>query len=145
MREALDEARRAGEDGDVPVGCVVVMPELGIVGRGRNRREAEGNPLLHAEVMALNQAAGRQEGWRLSEATVYVTLEPCVMCAGAIVNARVRRLVYGALDPKAGGAASLYRICSDTRLNHRMEVVGGILREECSAVLRSFFEALRGK
>lgn len=145
MKAALEEARRAGDNGDVPVGSVVVVPGIGIVGRGHNRREQDANPMLHAEVIALTRAAEIQREWRLSDATLYVTLEPCVMCAGAIVNARIKRLVYGALDPKAGAVASLYSICTDSRLNHRVEVTGGILRDECSALLKDFFAALRGK
>ncbi len=142
MREALSEARIAAAMGEVPVGAVVVR-EGEIVGRGHNRRESEGDPLAHAEIRALRQAAAAQDGWRLTECWLYVTLEPCAMCAGALVNSRVERLVFGARDPKAGYCGSLGNIVADPRLNHRLEVVEGVLAEEASALLREFFASLR--
>lgn len=142
MRQALDEARSAARAGDVPVGCVVVC-DSEIVGRGRNRREAEQDPTAHAEIIALRQAAGKLGTWRLDNCDVFVTLEPCPMCAGALVLARVRRLYYGARDPKAGACGSLFDIVGDERLNHRVEVFGGVLAEECGALLAQFFRQLR--
>jgi tRNA(adenine34) deaminase len=141
MREALAEASQAGRDGDVPVGAVVVRDGR-IIGRGHNRRQATADPTAHAEIEALRRASQSVGNWRV-EGTLYVTQEPCPMCAGALVNARVARLVYGCLNPKAGAVATLYAIPTDARLNHRMEVTGGILAEECAALLREFFEALR--
>jgi tRNA(adenine34) deaminase len=142
MRLAIAEAERAGAVGDVPVGAVVVRDGV-VIGRGHNRREADGEPLAHAEILALRQAAAATEGWRLVGCTLYVTLEPCAMCAGALVNARVERLVFGAADPKAGYCGSLGNLVQDPRLNHRLEVAEGVLEGECSALLRSFFAALR--
>jgi len=142
MTFALDEARRAGAAGDVPVGAIIVDDDGVIIGRGHNRREQRGDPTAHAEVEALRDAATRLGHWRV-EATLVVTQEPCPMCAGALVNARVKRLVYGCPNPKAGAVHSLYQICSDPRLNHRVEVVAGVLAEACAAELRGFFEALR--
>jgi tRNA(adenine34) deaminase len=142
MRLALAEAERAGAIGEVPIGAVVVR-DGEVVGRGHNRRETDGDPLAHAEILALRQAAAATEGWRLVGCALYVTLEPCAMCAGALVNARVERLVFGAPDPKAGYCGSLGNLVQDPRLNHRMAVVGGILEEECATLLRSFFAELR--
>ncbi len=147
MELALAEARVAGAAGDVPVGAVVAAPVDGgyaVIGRGRNRREVRGDPTAHAEVEALRDAAARLGHWRV-EATLVVTQEPCPMCAGALVNARVRRLVYGCANPKAGAVASLYTICDDPRLNHRLEVTGGVNAEACAAELKRFFEALRAR
>jgi tRNA(adenine34) deaminase len=141
MAHALDEARAAAEAGDVPVGAVVVH-EGAIIGRGRNRREVDRDPTAHAELVALREAARALGHWRV-EASLFVTQEPCPMCAGAIVNARVRRLVFGCLNPKAGAVATLYQIPTDPRLNHRVEVVGGVRSEECAALLRAFFAELR--
>lgn len=138
----LEEARRAEAIGDVPVGAVVVH-EGRIVGRGHNRREADQDPLAHAELLALREAATTLGRWRLSGATLYVTLEPCFMCAGALVNARVDRLVYGTADPKAGAVESLSAVCTDERLNHRLEVTAGVRAHECSEQLKAFFRALR--
>lgn len=140
--EALKEARRAAAEGEVPVGAVVVRGER-ILGRGRNQRERLRDPTAHAEMIALTQAAAAAESWRLDGATMYVTLEPCPMCAGALVNARVARLVFGADDPKAGACGSLMDLVSDRRLNHRMPVTRGVLAEECGEVLREFFRARR--
>jgi len=142
---ALEEARAAGAVGDVPVGAVVAMDVDGgltVIGRGRNRRELRGDPTAHAEVEALRDAAAQIGHWRV-EATLVVTQEPCPMCAGALVNARVKRLIYGCPNPKAGAVATLFTICSDPRLNHRVEVVGGVRADECAAELRSFFAKLR--
>ena len=144
MRAALAEARRAFELGEVPVGAVVVRGGE-LIGAGHNRRETEGDPLAHAELLALRQAAARVEGWRLLGCTMFVTLEPCAMCAGALVNSRIERLVFGASDPKAGYCGSLGDIPRDPRLNHRLEVVPGLLADECGALLRDFFLQLRGK
>jgi len=145
MRQALDEAHCAAGAGEVPIGCVIVHDPGGIViGRGFNRRETDHDPTAHAEILALRQASQALGTWRLTDCTVYVTLEPCPMCAGAIVNARVPRLVYGCDDPKAGAVRSLYRLCEDARLNHRVDVTGGILADECAAVLREFFQLQRG-
>lgn len=143
MAEALAEARHAADAGDVPVGAVVVVDGV-IVGRGRNRREAAHDPCAHAEVEALREAAASRRSWRLVGATVYATLEPCPMCAGALVNARVARVVYGCADPKAGAVDTLFTIGRDPRLNHRFDVVSGVLRDECAALLKSFFAARRG-
>jgi tRNA(adenine34) deaminase len=144
MRLALGEAREAMGQGEVPIGCVIVHEPSGkVVGTGYNRRILDNDPTAHAEVVAM-RAAGREVGhWRLLECALVVTLEPCPMCAGAIVQGRVPRLVYGADDPKAGAVRSLYRICEDERLNHRLEVVGGVLGEECGEVLREFFRRQR--
>lgn len=142
MRLALRLARAAGRRDEVPVGAVVVL-DGEVVGRGGNRRQGTGDPTAHAEMVALRQAARRLGTWRLERTTMYVTLEPCAMCAGALVLARVGRLVFGAYDPKAGACGSLYNIVRDPRLNHRLEVAGGVLGEECAEVLRTFFRARR--
>jgi tRNA(adenine34) deaminase len=144
MREALAEARRAAEIGDVPVGAVVVLGGE-VVGRGYNRREADRDPLAHAELLAIREAARRMGGWRLTGCTLYCTLEPCPMCAGALVNSRVERLVYGAADPKAGWCGTLGNLVQDPRLNHRLEVRAGVLAGESAALLRGFFASLREK
>jgi tRNA(adenine34) deaminase len=143
MREALVEARRALSSYDVPVGAVVLDPAGVVIGRGRNRREADADPTAHAEVVALRQAAGARGGWRLEGCTLVVTLEPCTMCAGAIGLARLRRLVFGAFDDKAGAAGSLWDVVRDRRLNHRPEVVAGVLAEESTALLLEFFARQR--
>jgi tRNA(adenine34) deaminase len=142
MRLALEEAVRAAALGEVPVGAVVVVAGV-VVGRGGNRRETEGDPLAHAELLAIRAAAANLGGWRLTGATLYVTLEPCAMCAGALVASRVERLVFGAADPKAGFCGSLGDLVRDPRLNHRLEVVAGVLEEECAGELRRFFAGLR--
>lgn len=143
MGVALEQARRAAALGEVPVGAVVVRGEE-LLGAGHNRRETDGDPLAHAELLALHEAAGRVPGWRLLGCTMYVTLEPCAMCAGALVNSRVGRLVFGASDPKAGFCGSLGDIPRDPRLNHRLDVVAGVRAEECGGLLREFFRDLRG-
>ena len=139
MRLALDEARLALPSGDVPVGAVVTGPDGDVLGGGHNAREASGDPTAHAEVLALRAAASAVGEWRLEGCTLVVTLEPCTMCAGALVLARVQRLVYGAADPKAGAVESLWDVVRDRRLNHRPEVVRGVLADECGDVLRAFF------
>lgn len=142
MRDALGEAHMALAHGDVPVGAVVVHNGRIIASR-HNEREKSGDPTAHAEVLALRDAAAQLGRWRLDDCTLYVTLEPCVMCAGALVNARIGRLVYGAADPKAGATASLYNVCADPRLNHNPPVVHGVRADECSALLSEFFRVRR--
>ena len=144
MRAALAEARLALEHGDVPIGAVVVSATGEVVSRGHNERESRGDPTAHAEVLALREASLVVGSWRLSGCSLVVTLEPCTMCAGAAVLARVDRVVYGAVDPKAGALGSLWDVARDPRLNHRPEVVGGVLAEECATVLRAFFGPHRG-
>lgn len=143
MRAALDEARAALATGDVPIGAVVLAPDGAVVGRGRNVREARHDPTGHAEVVALREAATALGEWRLEGHTLVVTLEPCTMCAGASVLSRVERVVFGAWDPKAGAVGSLWDVVRDRRLNHRPEVVAGVLAEESSALLEEFFAAHR--
>jgi tRNA(adenine34) deaminase len=142
MDQALAEARRAGELGEVPVGAVVVRGGE-VVGRGHNRREIDQDPLAHAEVFAIRGAAARVGSWRLTGCTLYVTLEPCAMCSGALVLSRIEKLVYGASDPKAGFCGSLGNLVCDPRLNHRLELVRGVGEAESAALLREFFAALR--
>lgn len=144
MRRAVELAREAGSRGETPIGAVVVH-EGKIVGEAGNHKEIPGDPLGHAEVLAIRAAAQKLGRWRLSGCTLYVTLEPCTMCAGAIVHARLDRVVYGARDPKAGAVHSLYEILGDARLNHSPELTEGILAEESSALLKEFFRALRSK
>jgi tRNA(adenine34) deaminase len=143
MSAALDLARLAPAHGDVPVGAVVLTSDGTVVGTGHNDREGAGDPTAHAEVLALRAAATALGSWRLTGCTLVVTLEPCTMCAGALVLARLDRVVYGVADPKAGAAGSLWDVVRDRRLNHRPEVVAGVLADECSAVLRAFFEDRR--
>jgi tRNA(adenine34) deaminase len=143
MRRALDEARSAMATGDVPIGAVVVSPEGEVVATGRNVREAEGDPTGHAEVVALRAAARSRGEWRLAGCTLVVTLEPCTMCAGAAVLARVERIVFGAYDDKAGAVGSLWDVVRDRRLNHRPEVVSGIRAAESTALLEEFFAGHR--
>jgi tRNA(adenine34) deaminase len=143
MRVALDEARAAPGHGDVPVGAVVVGPDGVELGRGRNRREQAGDPTAHAELEALRAAARALGSWRLDGCTLVVTLEPCSMCAGGMVQARVARLVFGADDPKAGAVTSLFDLVRDPRLPHRVEVRRGVLAAECGEVLRAFFRGRR--
>jgi len=142
MQEALVEARRAAAMGEVPVGAVLVR-EGTIIARGHNRRELDGDPLSHAELLAIREGARRVGDWRLEETALFVTLEPCAMCAGAIVLARIPLVVYGARDPKAGAAGSLMNLLQDIRLNHRCEIVEGVLARECGALLKEFFKDLR--
>jgi tRNA(adenine34) deaminase len=144
MRLALAEADAAAAAGEVPVGCVIVDATGEVIGRGRNARESLGDPTAHAETLAIRAAAARIGGWRLEGTTAYVTLEPCAMCAGALVLSRVPRVVFGCADPKAGAVTTMFGIGVDARLNHRFEVVGGVLAEECAQRLRAFFAGLRG-
>ncbi len=139
MRSALAGAAQAESAGDVPVGAVVLAPDGTLLASGHNEREATGDPTAHAEVLAIRRAAHRTGQWRLTGCTLVVTLEPCVMCAGALVQARIERVVYGARDEKAGAAGSLWDLVRDQRLNHRPEVIAGVLEEECSAQLTAFF------
>jgi len=142
MKEALQEARRAWENGEVPIGAVLVKNGV-VIARGYNRRETSGDPTAHAEIIAL-QKAGKELGhWRLTGTTLYVTLEPCPMCAGALVQARVDRLVFGAYDAKAGAVQSLYQITGDERLNHHLVVTAEVREEECSQLLKEFFKKRR--
>ncbi len=141
MRLAIEEARLARDEGEVPVGAVLVV-EGRVVARARNGRESACDPTAHAELLALRQAAAEAGTWRLTGATLYSTKEPCAMCAGGMVNARLGRLVYGCADDK-GGALSLFALLGDERLNHRVEVASGVLREECAGLLREFFRAKR--
>ncbi len=145
MRSALAEAGAAPATGDVPVGAVVLDPSGAVIGRGRNERELTGDPTAHAEVLAIRAAAATLGSWRLSGCTLVVTLEPCSMCAGAVVASRLERLVFGAYDDKAGAVGSLWDLVRDRRLNHRPEVVSGVLADECGAVLREFFVTQRSR
>ena len=142
MAMALDEARMAAAIGEVPIGAVVVC-DGAVIARGHNRRECDTDPTGHAELIAIRNASQRLGRWRLSDCTVYVTLEPCPMCAGAIVNARIPKLVYGCDDPKAGAVRTLFRLCEDERLNHRVEVSPGVMADECAELLRAFFREQR--
>ncbi len=144
MRAAIVEARAARDEGEVPVGAVVVRAGR-IVGRGHNQREILSDPTAHAEMIALTAAAAAVGGWRLDDCTLYVTLEPCPMCAGAIVLARLARFVFGVRDPKAGACVSLYRIPTDDRLNHRVECQEAVLADECGRLLREFFQQRRAQ
>jgi tRNA(adenine34) deaminase len=143
VRLAIDQAAIAEANGDVPIGAVIVHQGV-VIAKAYNEREQLKDPTAHAEIIALTQAAAALESWRLQGCTLYVTLEPCCMCAGALVLARIDRLVYGCDDPKAGACNSLYNIVQDPRLNHRIEVARGILAEDCSAQLRAFFHRKRG-
>lgn len=144
MLQALALAEEAAAAGEVPVGCIIVHGPTGrIVGRGFNRRESERDPTAHAEIVAMRQAGSALGQWRLEQCTLVVTLEPCPMCAGAMVNARIPRLIYGCDDPKAGAVSTLYRLCEDPRLNHRVQVVPHVLADRCAEVLRGFFATQR--
>jgi tRNA(adenine34) deaminase len=150
MRQALREAEAAGAEDEVPIGAIVVLhdPAGGddrVIGAAHNQREQLRDPTAHAEMLAITQAAQALNNWRLENCTLYVTLEPCPMCAGAIVLARIPRVVYGAADPKAGAATTLFNLLNDPRLNHRAEVVAGVLGLECGQLLSKFFAAKRGK
>jgi tRNA(adenine34) deaminase len=142
MRDALDEARQGGAAGEVPVGAVIVV-EGQVVGRAHNAPIAQSDPTAHAEILALRAAASKAGNYRLTGATLYVTVEPCPMCCGAALQARLARVVYGARDPKAGAVESLYRLLDDQRLNHRIEAVGGVLADESATLLREFFDRRR--
>jgi tRNA(adenine34) deaminase len=143
MGAALDLARAAGVSGDVPIGAVVLDPAGVVIGASGNEREAVADPTAHAEVLALRRAGAALGSWQLTGCTLVVTLEPCTMCAGALVLARVRRLVFGAWDPKAGAVGSLWDVVRDRRLNHRPEVIGGVREQECGELLVDFFAARR--
>jgi len=143
MGQALEVASQALAAGDVPVGCVVLSQEGKVLGVGHNQREADGDPTAHAEVLALRAAASAGGSWRLQDCTLVVTLEPCVMCAGAVMLARIGRLVLGAWDPKAGACGSVWDLVRDRRATHRVEVVGGIRERECSQILLDFFAGHR--
>jgi tRNA(adenine34) deaminase len=142
LKLALKEADIAGSKGEVPVGAVVVL-DGNVAAKAHNKREASKDPTAHAEMLAIRKAAGKGDSWRLNKATLYVTKEPCPMCAGAIVNARIKRLVYGCRDEKGGAVDSLYKLLNDRRLNHQVEVVSGVLEEECAEKLRRFFKERR--
>jgi tRNA(adenine34) deaminase len=144
MKQALKEASRALKEGEVPVGAVIVQDDK-IIGRGRNQVEAFQDPTAHAEMVAITAAADMLQSRRLLNTTLYVTLEPCAMCAGAIVLARIPRVVFGAYDPKAGACGTLMNILADTRLNHQPEVIGGVLADQCGSLISEFFQQLRGK
>ena len=144
MNEAMALARQAASIGEVPIGCVIVHePTNQIIGRGYNRRESDRDPTAHAEILAMREAGRALNHWRLLDCTLVVTLEPCPMCAGAMVNARIPKLVYGCDDPKAGAVRTLYQLCEDQRLNHRVEVIAGVRADECALLLKDFFKAQR--
>lgn len=143
MEIALEEAARAYALDEVPIGAVIVHPEKGVIARAHNQRERLQDPTAHAEMIAITEAARTLGSWRLEDAVLYVTLEPCPMCAGAIVQARLPVVVYGAADPKAGACHTLYQITSDSRLNHRCQVVSGVLAGRCASILSEFFAAKR--
>lgn len=142
MKIALKEASYALEEGEVPVGAVIVKGGR-VIGRGHNQRETLKDPTAHAEMIAITQAAAELENWRLTGATIYVTLEPCTMCAGALVNSRIKRIVYGAADPRAGGCGSMINLVQDDRLNHQIELVHSIMADECKGILQDFFRSRR--
>ncbi|MGD0283273.1 MAG: tRNA adenosine(34) deaminase TadA [Dissulfurispiraceae bacterium] len=144
MNIAFREAEKAFQKGEVPVGAILVI-DNGIVARSFNKRESAFDPTAHAEIFVLKSGARKIRNWRLSGATLYVTKEPCIMCAGAMVNARLGRLVYGCRDSKGGGVDSLYHLLSDNRLNHQVDVVSGVMHEECAILLKQFFQARRVK
>jgi len=144
MRQAIAQAQEAAAAGEAPIGCIIVHEPTGkIIGRGRNRRQSDQDPTAHAEIIALRQAGQMLKSWRLLDCTLIVTLEPCPMCAGAIVNARIPRLIYGCPDPKAGAVRSLFQLCDDPRLNHRVQITAGVQAEQCSQLLTDFFAAQR--
>lgn len=145
MKKALLLAAKAQKNGEVPVGALLVDPQGQIVSTGYNRKEQLTSPLGHAELIAIQRASQRLKKWRLTDLTLYVTLEPCPMCAGALVQARLGQLVFGARDPKAGAIESLYQLGTDPRLNHRIKVYGGVLAEECGQILKNFFQSKRKK
>jgi tRNA(adenine34) deaminase len=144
MGVALREAKKAADRGEVPIGALVVR-EGSVIGRGHNQRESRHDPSAHAELLAIRQASRRTGNWRLNGTSLYVTLEPCIMCMGAILLARVERVVFGCFDPKGGAAGSLYDLSDDCRLNHRLTLVSGIRGEECSSLLSGFFSEVRNR
>lgn len=143
MRRALELARRAGQAGDVPIGAVVIAPDGSVLGEGYNRREADADPTAHAEILALRQAGRSRGSWRLADATLVVSVEPCTMCAGAAVLARIRRVVFGAWEPKTGACGSMRDVVRDSRLNHQCQVLGGVLRDDAAALMAEFFGSQR--
>jgi len=145
MEMALEEADLAAAEDEVPIGAVIVSLEKGVIGRAHNQREALNDPTAHAEMIAITQAANALQSWRLENCLLYVTLEPCPMCAGAIVLARLQTVVYGAADPKAGACDTLYQITSDGRLNHRAQIIRGVMADRCAGVLSAFFARKRTK
>lgn len=144
MEQALAEAQKAYELDEVPIGAVIVKDGI-ILGRGHNLREREKDPTLHAEMIAIRQASAALGGWRLMDCDLYVTIEPCPMCAGAILQARIRRVIFGARDPKAGCAGSLYNLLEDPRFNHRTEVIEGVLEDRCSRIMKDYFRQKRNR
>lgn len=144
MEEALKEAQKAYNIDEVPIGAVVVK-DGEIIGRGHNLRESQKDPTLHAEMIAIREAAAKIKGWRLTNCDIYVTIEPCPMCAGAMIQARIDRVIFGARDPKAGCAGSLYNLLEDSRFNHRVEVVEGIMEEQCRDIIKTFFRNKRSQ
>jgi len=144
MKEALAQAYKALELGEVPIGAVLVKNN-NIIARDFNYREKSNDPTAHAEIRVIRKGAGVQGNWRLQDCTLYVTLEPCPMCAGAILNSRIKRLVFGAYDPKGGAAGTLVNLLEDARFNHQVEIITGVLEEDCKEVLQSFFKRLRNK
>lgn len=142
LRECLKEAQKALEEGEVPVGAVMVH-EGRIIARAHNQKETLKDPTAHAEMIAITQAAAFLENWRLEGVDLYVTIEPCLMCAGALLQARVKRIIYGTADPKAGGCGSVFNLVNDSRLNHQIEVIPGVLKDECQAILQEFFHQKR--
>jgi len=144
MREALKEAQKAYELDEVPIGAVIVKDGQ-IIARGHNLREREQNPILHAEIVAICRAAQKVKSWRLTGCEIYVTIEPCPMCAGALIQSRLDRVIFGARDPKAGCTGSLYNLVQDSRFNHRLEVVEGVLEEDCRQIIKDFFRMKRQK
>lgn len=144
MKEALRQAKKAWKIGEVPIGCVIVY-EGKIIGRGYNRRTTDKNPLAHAEILAIKKASKKMNDWRLEDCTLYVTLEPCQMCSGAIVQARMKRVVVGCMNPKAGCAGSILNLLQVEKFNHQAELTTGVLEEECSVMMKEFFKELREK
>ncbi|KGR73340.1 tRNA adenosine(34) deaminase TadA [Streptococcus phocae subsp. salmonis] len=142
MTEALNEAKKSLEKNEIPIGCVIVKDGQ-IIGRGHNAREERQQAVMHAEIMAINEANAHEGNWRLLETTLFVTIEPCVMCSGAIGLARIPRVIFGAANPKFGGATSLYEILTDERLNHRVQVESGLLAKECAQMMQTFFRQRR--
>ncbi|MCX7913683.1 MAG: tRNA adenosine(34) deaminase TadA [Thermodesulfovibrionales bacterium] len=142
MKIALFEAKLAYQAGEVPVGAVIVV-ENKVISKAHNKKELLKDPTAHAEILAIREASAYFKNWRLSNATLYVTKEPCPMCAGAIISARIKRLVYGCSDPKSGAVDTLYEMLSDKRLNHQVDVISGVLKEECEMILKSFFRGIR--
>ncbi len=144
MKEALLEAKKAFEMEEIPIGAVIVKNNT-IIARGHNLKETMKDPTAHAEIIAIRRASEVLRSWRLTDCDLYVTIEPCAMCAGSLVQARISRLIIGAMDPKAGATGSLYNIANDERLNHRIEVVHGVLENECSSIMKEFFKKLRSR